>query len=596
MEHNVNQAILKFLLSKLSIPSCKDRVKKILTQEVVKIHKQFLLKWCQCRYSETNFRHKYKIWLNKSINLEHVLKNIRDNRPLSPQPSSSLKSQHLKRFADCTPETKRRRIESLLQYSSEELAYATQLKLFSEGRRKAASIVKKLRECPDEVDAFRRLSLSTNEPVKMTPVEALTFLVQNRLSKFQYIQIRKKIKNHNADIFPNYNFLVNAKKECYPPNIFVCESRAEVPLQNVVDLTLQRQLTVQREVVHHISEQCNSKNIELTAIYKWGCDGAAGFNSYKQKFLSEKFDDSFLFEISFVPLEIHQKNTKNILWKNLKPSSVLNCRPIAIIFRKESADLVKKEVTKIEKQISDLKSTKLNIDGIECTIDHSFYMTMIDGKICGYVTGTSSANCYLCGAKPSQMTENRPMKPELLSKFGMSSLHAWIKCLECILHISYRLDIQRWQIRKDNENQVKIRKDKIKENLQTELGLKVDTVKQGFGTYNDGNSARRFFEAYDISARITGVDVELIRRLNTILRTISCNFKINVEKFKQYCYDTAKIYNEKYQWYYMPVTLHKLLYHGADIIQSSVLPIGQLSEEALESRHKDSKRFRYVCC
>ena len=39
----------------------------------------------------------------------------------------------------------------------------------------------------------------------------------------------------------------------------------------------------------------------------------------------------------------------------------------------------------------------------------------------------------------------------------------------------------------------------------------------------------------------------------------------------------------------MPSSEHKILIHGADVIDSLVLPIGQLSEEALESRHKDCR-------
>lgn len=40
---------------------------------------------------------------------------------------------------------------------------------------------------------------------------------------------------------------------------------------------------------------------------------------------------------------------------------------------------------------------------------------------------------------------------------------------------------------------MKLRKKKVQEALRTELGIKVDVVKQGFGTTNTGNVARRFF-------------------------------------------------------------------------------------------------------
>ena len=42
----------------------------------------------------------------------------------------------------------------------------------------------------------------------------------------------------------------------------------------------------------------------------------------------------------------------------------------------------------------------------------------------------------------------------------------------------------------------------------------------------------------------------------------------------------------------MPVTVHKLLVHGGDIIKHALVPIGQLSEEAQEANHKNFRDFR----
>lgn len=42
----------------------------------------------------------------------------------------------------------------------------------------------------------------------------------------------------------------------------------------------------------------------------------------------------------------------------------------------------------------------------------------------------------------------------------------------------------------------------------------------------------------------------------------------------------------------MPATLHKVLVHGHDIIKHCIIPIGQLSEEAQESRNKDYRNYR----
>lgn len=42
----------------------------------------------------------------------------------------------------------------------------------------------------------------------------------------------------------------------------------------------------------------------------------------------------------------------------------------------------------------------------------------------------------------------------------------------------------------------------------------------------------------------------------------------------------------------MPPTVHKVLVHGSSEAKFDLLPIGQLSEEALEARNKDVRHFR----
>ena len=63
---------------------------------------------------------------------------------------------------------------------------------------------------------------------------------------------------------------------------------------------------------------------------------------------------------------------------------------------------------------------------------------------------------------------------------------------------------------------------------------------------------------------------------------------INAESFGSYAVETAKIYVTNYGWYYMPSSVHKILLHGENIIKHfAVLPTGQLSKDAQESRNKD---------
>ena len=52
------------------------------------------------------------------------------------------------------------------------------------------------------------------------------------------------------------------------------------------------------------------------------------------------------------------------------------------------------------------------------------------------------------------------------------------------------------------------------------------------------------------------------------------------------------LFRDLYAWFYMPVSVHKLLIHGADVIRSHLLPIGMYSEEAQEARNKHVRQYR----
>lgn len=98
--------------------------------------------------------------------------------------------------------------------------------------------------------------------------------------------------------------------------------------------------------------------------------------------------------------------------------------------------------------------------------------------------------------------------------------------------------------------------------------------KIGSGTTNDGNTARRFFKNAETSADITGLDLEIIKRFDVILRALASGYEINVDEFETYAYKTAELFISLYPWYYMPASVHKILIHGADVISNSLVPIG----------------------
>ena len=69
------------------------------------------------------------------------------------------------------------------------------------------------------------------------------------------------------------------------------------------------------------------------------------------------------------------------------------------------------------------------------------------------------------------------------------------------------------------------------------------------------------------ASEITGVDFNLIYKLKIILEVISSGHKVNLKRFADYCLETAKHYVPLYPWHPMTPTVHKILVHGAVVME-----------------------------
>ena len=65
---------------------------------------------------------------------------------------------------------------------------------------------------------------------------------------------------------------------------------------------------------------------------------------------------------------------------------------------------------------------------------------------------------------------------------------------------------------------------------------------------------------------------------------------VDAVKFGVYASEAAKDFVKLYEWYPMPASVYKILLHGQEIIENHLTPLGQLSEEATESRNKSIRR------
>ncbi|XP_076284663.1 uncharacterized protein LOC143211104 [Lasioglossum baleicum] len=163
----------------------------------------------------------------------------------------------------------------------------------------------------------------------------------------------------------------------------------------------------------------------------------------------------------------------SIVWKNPRPSSPRYCRPIRIQFLHETVNATVSEMAYVENQIKELKPLKIVVEGKEVFVRYDLHLTMIDA--------TSKEFNNIDMLLDKNINEDHV-------RFGLSTLHAWIRFFECCLHLSYKVTIKKWQVRSSSKEKQEMeqRKQLIQRGLRRELGLigrlEVLATFSGFGT------------------------------------------------------------------------------------------------------------------
>ena len=543
-----------------------------VNKEIEKVSYFFCLradaKWRACCRNRAYFLKRHKQWLESEITLPARViasKNEAEKMDTSDVPSTS-RGRPRKAFDCSSLKTKKRRVQKLVDnYSFEELSFAANLVAHNS---------------PEKL----------NKQPSLTDQQLIALYLDLDLSERKYIVLRDTVNSVHPDLLPSLYQLRKIKKQFYEADIKCTEISAKICLQELLNKTAE---SIIKDKLNEISG-C----LTATLTCKWGLDGSGGHSTYKQKFLDSTHSDEYLFLIALSPLNLVDSKTTIKIWENPRPASTHYCRPIKFIFSKENKNLIKYEEAEIQGQISNLETYVIFINGHEIEINFSILFTMLDGSVCNTLTETNaSSRCFICGATPKEMNNETIVSqktPKVENfRFGLSPLHLWIRCFECLLHIAYKLPFKSWQLRGDeNKKALEERKKDLQTKFKQTMGLLVDKPKPGYGSTNDGNTAKRFFYNPEISSEITGVDVTLIKHFSIILRILASGRIININKFSVLLQDTKKLYLSLYGWYYMPSSIHKLLIHGTDIISFFELPIGQLTEEALEACHKVIRKNR----
>lgn len=314
-------------------------------------------------------------------------------------------------------------------------------------------------------------------------------VVDGQFSRYKYNIIRSKA----PQVFPSYKVIQQTKKTCYPSNIITSQTSVSVGLQDLLDHTILRLLhSIDEDLITNLEDQ------ELSLITKWGFDGTTGHTQYKQAFLDYSVSDSHALITALVPLRLCFKD--KIIWQNPKPSSTRYCRPLKIKYIKENNDVVIRQKKNIDKQLRKIKLSNISVGHKNFIVKHELHLTMIDVKSCNAITNNNySQACYICKASNKEFNNIDKMLslPTSNLEYGLSILHAWIKCYECILHLAYRLPLKKRIAKGECKVSVEITKRKIQEEFKKDCGLHIDKPKPGAGNYNDGNTARRFFQNYE---------------------------------------------------------------------------------------------------
>jgi len=469
---------LKFFLEN-HFPHFSDKEIQCIVKEYKKTFlSQFNSKYRSVYYKKDIFRNKYSDWLEGSF----LVKRSCNDHDSAVESSIRVSGRPVKNFEECCDRSKKIKVRRLQDNFSQALIDA------------AASSSSSIPSSAFDADS------------------ALGLVVQAKLTKYQYEVLRKATKAIGHDIFPSYKKVTEARKRCYPDNVIANETSARVPLQDLLDHTCKRIIQSDETLQPHHEDH------QFSLHTKWGCDGASGQSRYMQSFTisEEGVSDKHLFQTSVVPLKLVQRENQEIVWKNPRPSSTRYCRALQFSFSKETPEVVREEWKRVQSEIQDLRDTEIECNGHMIRINHILHSTMIDGKIATIITNTtSSSNCTICGAKPSEMNQlaklqQKPCNSEGL-KLGMSTLHARIRFMEFVLYLSYNLPFKAWRTSNLTAEIKQETKKYIQDQFKRRLGLLVDIVKQGTGTTNCGNTSRRFFQNYSVTAEITKIDENLIK-------------------------------------------------------------------------------------
>jgi hypothetical protein len=455
---------------------------------------------------------------------------------------------------------------------------------------------------------FAKESISKRTEVRSkTPEEALFFLLTNDLSKMQYTNLKKSSRESGYDIWPNYDYVRAAKLNLRPDNIaFANDKSISVPLQDLLDKSVSRLLLNNSQLFDKILDLAseNSGELNIKLIFKIGFDSSGSHETPQQADSDgDHREIKHLMSTQLVLLQLATNDEEKISLHNFPgPNNAHSCRPVRLSYEKENTETIIKEYRRLRAEMSNLTEYVVH-EHPTVKISYEGIFTLIDGKVLNAITGINSTCCPQCGQGRKELRKRDgvfEIIPENL-EFGCSILHFGLRTFELLLKIAYKSEEKIFTAQEGKVDSAKFKEKisqkqkSVQKQFKTQLGLVVDKARPGsFGSTNTGNVARRAFANPVTTAAICGISPVLVSNLATIWRTLASGLEINSEAFGKFCRQTIDIYHDEKlgaPWYPMPPSLHRVLFHGQEIIENCPVPFGWTSEEGSEANNKFSRQF-----
>ena len=263
-----------------------------------------------------------------------------------------------------------------------------------------------------------------------------------------------------------------------------------------------------------------------------------------------------------------------LLWKNSK----LRVCYLRYAFEPESTENSLRECQRLEQEVDTLKPHVDISSGKE--IAYAMLPTMVDGKVKFVWSQTTASlnNCYVCGAKPKELSKRESDKfaPDRKAlRFGFSNLHVKLRSFDYICKTSINRDFKCHQCVAANAGLQAVRKDELVTRFKTHFGY---TLYDGFGAAKNGHIARAAFARPLLFSEVTAVPLFIIMGIKTAIEAIDCPKRISPEKYAAFANQWLDDFHESgWEWSWLSPTVHMIFHHGADIFRIMPVPTSLLT-------------------